>query len=328
METLSLATDVGYVPLDLQALGLNSPLTCDLYIREQGRYVLYRESSVPFTAIDQERLVEAGVDLLWVRFSREEEGVSLANLEALLDLSDSELPRYAKARLLYCSSLAVARRASATTLTAEVIDDVDRLVGVTVGELMKSESAFQSLLSVMQHDASTFTHIANVAVYALALGRCAGISDRNELQDLGLSAFLHDAGKSRLPIEILNKPGPLSVEEWLIVRQHPDWGRELLSKSCDLPELVLTTVAQHHERSDGSGYPNGLTEGDLHQFCRLVTLVDAFDALTSDRPYRASMQPYEALSLLKEESGLDPRLFAALVELLGRTRLIQSETPQ
>jgi HD-GYP domain-containing protein (c-di-GMP phosphodiesterase class II) len=319
METLTTAEGTSYVPLHLDTLLLTRPLKCDLHIIEEGRFVLYREARLPFEEPDQSRLLASGVDRLWIRVSKDE-APSVDSLETILELSDSDLPRRTKAGLLYRSSLALAKRAVSGDISREVLQDVDHLVKVTIGQLVRSESAFHALLSVMRHDCSTFTHEVNVAVYALALGQVMGMTDGAGLQMLGLSAFLHDAGKAKLPQTVLNKPGPLSPGEWNIMRQHPEWGRDLVAGSHDLPDVVTDTIVQHHERLDGSGYPFGLRGQGLHPFSKLVAVVDVYDALTSDRPYRRLLRPYDALSVLKRQTGtkLDSRIFAKLVLMLGR----------
>lgn len=308
-----------YVPLDLRSLPIGSLLTCDLYIKERGGYVLYREASLPFTQADRERLLASGVSNLWVRTSIDEDVLLSDRLAIALGLPDEDLPPLAKAGLLYRSAIATIRRTLLGALSSQTLADVDRLVGSTVGYLVRHETAFSGLLNVMAHDFSVFTHAMNVAVYALGLGKFLGITDHQALRHLGLGAILHDVGKARVPKEILSKPDGLSAEEWAVVRQHPLWGVEILSTAGDLPADVLTTVAQHHERLDGSGYPGGLSGESLHLLPMIVALVDAYDALTCDRPYRAHT-PFNALSLLKTEmrGKLDPLLFPGLVCLLGQ----------
>lgn len=318
-EVIALNSEPDYVPLDLRSLPIGSPLICDLYIKERGRYVLYREASLPFTLADRERLLASGVRNLWVRASIDEDALLSDRLALALGLPDEEVPPLAKAGLLYRLAMATIKRALAGGISSQTLADVDRLVGTTVGYLVRHETAFPALLSVMAHDFSVFTHAMNVAVYALGLGKFIGITDRQALRHLGLGAILHDVGKARVPKEILSKPDGLSAEEWAVVRQHPLWGVEILSAADDLPADVLGIVAQHHERLDGSGYPEGLSGESLNLLPMIVAFVDAYDALTCDRPYRRARTPFDALSLLKIEmrGKLDPILFPRFVCLLG-----------
>lgn len=307
-----------YVPLTLQRLRGDLPLACDLYVNKSGRYVLYRESSLPFTGRDCDRLLGSGIKQLWVRVSAEGTNAIGQRLGVLLSLPDEQLPPPAKTQIWYGSAVALAQRSVASTVLQDTMEDVQLLVESTVTYLARSRVAFEALLWATIHDYSVYTHAVNVAVYALGLGRSIGM-DEGDLRDLGMAAFLHDIGKTRIAIEVLNKPGPLTKEEWAIMRQHPVWGEEILSDSGDLPMNVLTVVSQHHERLDGMGYPRGLAGGELHRFSTIVSLVDAFDAMTSSRCYASARTPYTALTLLKDEVGdkYDPHLFTNLVHLLG-----------
>lgn len=312
-----------YVPLGLQRLRKDLPLSCDLYVDKGGRHVLYRESTLPFTRTDCDRLLASGVSQLWVRVSSQDGGGSNQRLTSLLSLPDEQLPPRAKAQVWYGSAMTIAHRAVTTTVLRDTIADVHGLVDTTVSYLARSNSALHALMSVTLHDYSVYTHAVNVAVYALGLGRSTGLS-REELRDLGMAAFLHDIGKTRVTREVLQKPGPLTEEEWAMMRQHPVWGEEILSASMELPPEVRAVVSQHHERLDGMGYPRGMAGDELHRFSMIVSLVDAFDAMTSNRCYASARTPYTALSLLKDEVGekFDPNLFTSLVLLLGNPRQI------
>ncbi len=316
-ETMN--SNMDYAPLDIRSLRDDLPSTCDLYIEEGGTRVLYREASRPFTMADRERLLSNGVSNLWIRIPKAETPQSQQHLTTLLSQPNDRVPLLAKAGLLYTSAAAVTRQAIANAESRETIADLEELVSATVGYLACSRAAFPALLSVMLHDFSIYTHAINVAVYAIGLARFVGITDHQELRSIGFGAILHDVGKVRVPKKLLNKRTALSTKEWAIMRQHPAWGKEILSAAADLPESALTIVVQHHERLDGSGYPEGIVGEQLHQHSMIVALVDAYDAMTSRRPYRIAHTPFSALSILKREiqGKLDPSLFPPLVRLLG-----------
>ncbi len=309
-----------YIPLDLEALHSDLPLDCDLYIKKGDRYFLYRgsSSSVSFKLADAERLLSAGATHLWIKFS-EDDGAAQGRLVSLLSLPDEQLPPPAKAQLWYGSAMATARRSIQGNSSGTTMADVRGLIDLTVDYLARSEAALSAILSVTAHDYTIHSHAVNVAIYSLGLGKSFGITSDPDLRNLGLAAFLHDVGKARIPKQVLHKPGPLSQEEWKLMRQHPSWGHEILSATPDLPGEVLTAVVQHHERLDGSGYPSGISGGDMHPFATIVSLVDSFDAMTSLRPYAQPRSPYKALSILKQDMGIkfDPKLFTSLVLVLG-----------
>lgn len=310
-----------YVPIELESLNDDLPLSFDLYLNEGRRYLLYRgaSSSLLFTLKDCRRLMSSGVTRLWIPIPAEEQ-TGPKKLMTLLSMPDEHLPPRAKAQLWYGSAKATAQRAMKSSVSKGMLDDVRGVIDATVGFLAHSRSAFPALLSATLHDYSLYTHAVNVAVYALGLGKFVGVTDRNGLRDLGLAAFLHDVGKARVGLEILQKPGPLTPEEWTIMRQHPHWGTELLSELGDLPQTILGVVAQHHERPDGSGYPTGMGSDSLDLLSMVVGLADCFDAMTSARAYKPAFSAYGALSLLKgemEAGKLDSNLFVSLVLLLG-----------
>jgi putative nucleotidyltransferase with HDIG domain len=164
----------------------------------------------------------------------------------------------------------------------------------------------------------TFQHSKRVAAYSRLLGECLGLP-ASEVERLELGALLHDIGKIGIPRNILLKPGPLSEEEWRVMRTHPSVGYRMMAR---FPELnrEADVVRCHHERWDGAGYPEGLSGNDVPLFARLFSIVDAYDALTSDRPYRSSQGVEAAKTAIAESSGaqFDPALvvkFLAIPEV-------------
>ncbi len=316
-----MASATDYVPFGLEGLQGGLPLFFDLYIKKGERYQLYRKesSSLLFTLEDCQRLLASGLTHLWIRIPTEEH-FGIQRLVALLAMPDEHLSPRAKAHLWHGTAKATAQRAINNAASKGMLADIRGLMEATVGYLARNSSAFPALLSATLHEYSLHTHSVNVAMYALGLGKFVGVTAQEDLRDLGLAAFLHDVGKAKVGLEVLQKPGQLTSEEWAIMRQHPDWGMEALSQVDDLPQPVRAVVAQHHERLDGSGYPRGLAGEDIDFASRVVALADAFDAMTSVRSYKSAYSAYGALSLLKndvEAGKLDPDLFVGLVLLLG-----------
>jgi len=126
-------------------------------------------------------------------------------------------------------------------------------------------------------------------------------SSDHDLQALGTGFFLHDLGKVKVPSEIINKPAALTEEEMKLMRRHPADGYKILVETHQLTEEARVIVLQHHERSDGTGYPRGLRKNEIHLYARLCTLADVYDALTSERPYKKKLAAFEALKLMRAE---------------------------
>jgi HD-GYP domain-containing protein (c-di-GMP phosphodiesterase class II) len=151
---------------------------------------------------------------------------------------------------------------------------------------------------------------------SLELGRRLGLSPRR-LKWLGLAAKLHDIGKVGLSEGILNKPTALSVEEYAHVREHPVIGERILAPIIRNPE-VLAAIRHHHERFDGGGYPDGLRGHDIPYLARVIAVADCFDALTSQRAYRAPLSREAALTIMRKEAGkqFDPDMLPAFAEMI------------
>ena len=157
-------------------------------------------------------------------------------------------------------------------------------------------------MAVDAKDQITHGHIRRVQVYATELAKRLGVSDDRQLKAIETAALLHDMGKLAIPEHILNKPGRLTPAEFQRMKQHSDLGADLLS-SIRFPYPVVPIVRHHHESWDGTGYPSGISRTDIPLGARILAVVDCFDALTSDRPYRPRLTTDDAFAILKERRG-------------------------
>jgi putative two-component system response regulator len=176
-------------------------------------------------------------------------------------------------------------------------------------------------------DRETEGHSARVSRIACALGKILNLT-AVQLKALERGSLLHDIGKIGISDSILHKPGPLDAEEWRIMRLHPDIGAHIVEGIPFLQD-TLAVVRYHQERWDGSGYPIGLSGRNIPYLARIFAVADAFDALTTDRPYRARIPAQEAVQYLREQAGLlfDPEIVSALEQLAaqGHLEAIDSE---
>lgn len=188
-----------------------------------------------------------------------------------------------------------------------------------------SQKLLESLLSmawfVEARDPYTGGHLWRVSRYAYLLARAIDLSEADTAR-ISLGGFLHDLGKIGVPDSILQKSEKLTDEEYSIIKTHPDIGLRMLS-GHPLAALVAEAVGKHHERPDGKGYPYGLKKGQIPIDALIVGISDAFDAMTSHRPYREAMSEQKALSILEAESGkqFDEKLVKAFVQLGRQGRL-------
>ncbi len=162
----------------------------------------------------------------------------------------------------------------------------------------KNQNLMMQMFNVRNKQNREAGHSLNTAILAIAFGKHLGHTD-DKLQLLGLGAILHDIGKTRVPPEILNKPGKLAEEELATVKRHPDEGYEMLMAAGNVPNEVLNMVRHHHERVDGSGYPQGLKGNDVPLSVGIISIADAYETLTADNPYQPALTPVQALQRLR-----------------------------
>jgi len=177
-------------------------------------------------------------------------------------------------------------------------------------------SMVKSLVSALEaKDFYTRHHSARVTEFSLKIARQMGFGDR-ELNDLELAALLHDVGKIGVPENILNKPGPLTSEEYKMIKDHPVFGEGILKPVVELTQIAKV-VRSHHEKYDGSGYPDGLKGLEIPLGARIMTVADAYDAITSKRPYRGEESHHFAVKEIIRCSGtqFDPEVIQHFMEV-------------
>jgi len=186
---------------------------------------------------------------------------------------------------------------------------------------MRIEEIQSYLDRISAKDPLTSNHCGEAARYAVLLGRRLGLAEE-EIKKLHVAAVLHDLGKLWVPDEILFKPGKLTAEEYEVIKQHPEWGAEIIAESgigdVDIQEIA-ELIRYHHERYDGRGYPFGWRGDEIPLLSQIISIADAYDAMTSDRPYRKAMSPFRAAQILREERGkqFNPMLVDLFLELVA-----------
>jgi HD-GYP domain-containing protein (c-di-GMP phosphodiesterase class II) len=191
------------------------------------------------------------------------------------------------------------------------------LVDDVVESINRHPDALLSLVRLKNADEYTYLHSVAVCALMVALGRQLGLSDA-QCHEAGMAGMLHDLGKAAMPQEVLNKPGKLTPAEFEIVKQHPVRGHEMLLAGANVSEAVMDVCRHHHERVDGTGYPDGLAVEQISLLARMGAVCDVYDAVTSDRPYKAAWDPAQALSQMATWKGhFDPAIFQSFVKSVG-----------
>lgn len=195
----------------------------------------------------------------------------------------------------------------AQSLVEEISDSVAR-----------NPMALISLARLKIADDYTYMHSVAVCALMVALARQLGLQEEHT-RSAGLAGLLHDMGKALIPLAVLNKPGKLTDEEFDLVRQHPVAGHALLKEAGQVGAPVLDACLHHHEKMDGTGYPERLVGNQISLIARMAAVCDVYDAITSDRPYKRGWDPSESLRRMAEWSGghFDPRVFQAFVKSIG-----------
>jgi len=204
-------------------------------------------------------------------------------------------------------------RDEANRIVAEVMRDIRsgkkiemekvvRVVSGIVESVINNKHALMSLSRIKQKDEYTVMHSVSVGVLMVSFCKTVGL-DRQTMNQAGLGAILHDVGKMKVPQEILNTSNTLTDKEFDLMKDHVVQSRKILEKTDDVPAPAMAVAAQHHERWDGSGYPDGLKGEEISIYGRMAAIVDVYDAITSNRLYHKQVEPAEALKKIYEWKG-------------------------
>ncbi len=191
-------------------------------------------------------------------------------------------------------------------------------VNEVVDSLLRNDDALLWLTKLKNQDEYTAEHSLNVCILSAAFARHLGHNE-GEIRKIALAGLLHDIGKAKIPVNILNKPDRLDAEEFALIKQHPTLGRNLLMTSAGADHSAIDVAYSHHERVDGSGYPRALQAHQIPYYAKLVALVDTYDAITSNRAYDSGRASMDALEIIYNCRGshFDPELAVDFIRCIG-----------
>lgn len=257
-------------------------------ISATGQVLLQAE--VMLTSVYIDRLRRLGFDVVFIKDDR------LDDIEVHIALSNQTR------ELAYLTVNSFMRHIENGEDSELCVDRVQKTVQEMIDDLLYSRDLVTNLSDIRGFDDYTFHHSVNTTVLGLILGIASGYSER-KLLELGMGLLMHDVGKTKVANAILNKPTPLTPEEFEEIKQHTVYGYEILRKNHDFNLLSAHVALQHQEKWNGSGYPRGLKGTEIHEFGRLAAVADVYEALTSRRIYRPALQPYQAYEYIIAQSG-------------------------
>lgn len=201
------------------------------------------------------------------------------------------------------SNLDVNAKKSQREMVNKKLDLTKQLIGNIVEELLLNKDTMVNLIDLKFFDDYTYFHSVNVAVLSIVIGVGVGLS-KEELYNLGLGAILHDMGKIFIDKDVINKPGKLTPEEYEEIKKHSEFGYKYLKETYQIPTASYVGVLHHHEKYDGTGYPSNVSKDSISLIGRIIGIADVYDALISNRPYRAALLPSEAMEYIMANGGL------------------------
>ncbi len=226
----------------------------------------------------------------------------------------------ARARRLITDAKKTTRRLMDDVKLGKQIDvaQVETIVDRLTESILNNKDALISLVRIKQKDEYTYMHSLAVSALCISFAQHLGL-DTTQIKQIGIGGLLHDFGKVKIPLEVLTKPGPLTEQEFEVMKTHVEHGEWILRRTTRIDESSIRVTADHHERLDGTGYPNGLRGDQISLFGQIATIVDIYDALTAERCYKDSIPPTEALKKLFEwsEGYLNRRLVEQFIAHVG-----------
>ncbi len=273
------------IPVSLDTLCPTAVLDYDLFLwaNDKSHPVLYRERNLPFTRHDIDRMLKAEIRTLFLPLEDHARYRKQLQENVVENSSVAPQERY---RTLKELNRCVFEAALLGRNLNRLVQVADTHASHLADIICDRELVLDDLFRLMDHDVYTYTHATNVCAYSMILAHRLGITDVTELSAIGTASLLHDLGKRTIPARVLNKPAKLDQEEWDLIRDHPGSAFDELASRGDLSWDQLMLIYQHHERLNGSGYPVGLSDDEVHEWARICAIADVFDALTSERPYR------------------------------------------
>lgn len=319
----SATADAAYRRIDLEFLSKDGSDHFDLYYKTR---VFGNDKFVKFASSKPEHhdkvmtLLESGEGI--EEFYIQEEDLfkyyqhATATLRKIVN--DPNCPFEKKAEKVYEVSKNIMKEFFENNATDKVLRASDEVMEMMEECFKDVEVGFYGISKITNKDYYTYTHSVNVGLYCMTYGIKIGLP-KTDVRQLGLGGMLHDVGKSKIDIKLLNKNSALTKQEFEVIKDHAPFGEAILREMKCYGAGVIDMAAQHHERYNGGGYPSGLTGDDISYFARVCKVMDVYDALTTRRPYKKAMSAYDTLILMKKQmvEEFDGKVLDNFIQYMG-----------
>ena len=308
-----------YLPVKTETIVDNSITDFNLYLKVgKDNAILYSSDGYHWLKDELERLISGGYEQL---FTEEENQTKLNMYQKInhIEMVQKDLPPSERLKKIEEIGAAFTKCLHEGEITKSCVHKANTIADSLAECIQEQRQCITALDQLVDHDEYVFHHSVRVSMYSAAIAVEMGLSNHDRLKELAFGGIFHDIGKAKVPESIINKNGPLTDDEWVVMKSHPEIGHHLFEEST-MGHVPRQIILHHHEKIDGTGYPHGLDRHSLLPEVQIVTLADIFDALTSVRSYQKARSHFEALELIKYKmvgSHIDKDMFKALVSCLS-----------
>ena len=306
-----------YLDFPVDGIVDNSVTDFDLFLDLSGSVVLYAGEGYKWLKEELDALMAAGYQKFLVQKTDKSKAGMYKELTKIPKI-ETNLPPYERIKSLEQVGSQFVKCLYDGEITPACVNKAEEIASTLADCVLEDRSCIKAISGLADHDYYTYFHSVRVSTYTVAIAIEMGLSDEQKLKELALGGIFHDIGKKEVGLDIVNKTGALTDDEWAKMRSHPEFGAESIAES-NLPHVPREIILHHHEKLDGSGYPHGLEKGTLLPEVQIATLADVFDALTSSRTYQNKRSRFEALDFMKSKM-IGPKLpfdaFSALISCL------------
>lgn len=307
-----------YSKMDVNQLLQDFPLPFNLYIKLDNKLAAYKKQGDVIKSKDITRLQDNGFSYIYVhnRDMDKKKDFTEKNLSQLLNLPGTDT--LFKVDCIYESLTNVTADIYNNPATPGLPDRIKQMMTQAAYFMSSHSDAFKAVLTITRHEAYNTTHPVNVALSLIALAYKSGIKDIGLLTEAGTGGLLHDIGKINIPASIICKKTTLTEAEWELIREHPSDGVKIAEKYGLTAGEGLDIIGNHHEKRNGQGYPAGFRDEDKGDLAEMTSIVDVFDAITSDKPYSMAKPPVVGANfLLSHLEEFDKTLVLLFIKLLS-----------